>query len=101
MVEKLTIEELTLIKLALEESLEGWIKVERGLEKAKIWLPDHYHLLHNNDELPSQALDLAEMLLIKVNDELRLREGAGETVWWGEEETLIPSTDWRLVRRRN
>lgn len=101
MMDKLTIEELTLIKMALEQSLDDWICLERGLENEKILFPDDYHLLYLDDELPSEALDLAEMLLIKVNDEVRLREEAGETVWWREEETLTQGTSWRLVRRRN
>ena len=97
----MTVEELTLIKQALEQSLEDWVAQERGLETAKILFPDDYHILYTDDELPSQALDLAEMLLIKVNDELRHREEAGETVWWRVEETLTRGTSWRLVRRRN
>ncbi len=101
MMDKLTIEELTLIRMAMEQSLEDWVILERGLETAKILFPEHYHLLYLDDELPSQALDLAEMLLIKVNDELIQREEAGEIVWWRAEETLTRSTDWRLVRRRN
>lgn len=97
----LTIEELTLIKQALEQSLEDWISQERGLETVKILFPDDCHILYTEDELPSEALDLAEMLLIKVNDELRLREEAGETAWWREGEIITSSTKWRLVRRRN
>lgn len=101
MIGKLTIEELTLVKQALEQSLEDWITQERGLETVKILFPDDCHILYTEDELPSEALDLAEMLLIKVNDELIQREEAGEIVWWRAEETLTRSTDWRLVRRRN
>ncbi len=86
---KLTVEELTLIKLALEEALKDWIAQERGLETAKIIFPDCYHMLYSEDELPSEALEIAEQLLIKVSEELRLREEAGEIVWWKEEE-IIP-----------
>lgn len=100
-VEKLTADELTLIKQALEMALENWVAQERGLQVAKVLFPDHYHMLYTEDELPSEALDLAEMLLIKISEELRRREEAGETIWWKEEETLTRGKSWRLVRRRN
>lgn len=90
--DKLTVAELVLIKMALEEALEDWEAQERGLETAKILFPDDYHILYADDELPSEALDLAEMLLIKVSEELRLRERVGETVWWKEEETVSERT---------
>jgi len=89
---KLTIEELTLIKQALELALKDWIGLERGLETAKILFPDCYHWLYLEDELPSEALDIAELLLIKVSKELRIRERAGETVWWREEEIATQRT---------
>jgi hypothetical protein len=94
MIDKLTVEELTLIKQALEEAIEYWNSQWRGLQTAKVLFPEHYHILYTEDELPSEALNLAELLLIKVSDELKLRERAGETVWWKEEETVTRSTDW-------
>lgn len=45
MMDKLTVEELTLIKMALEQALNDWIAQERGLETAKILFPEHYHIL--------------------------------------------------------
>lgn len=97
----LTIEELSLVKQALEESLGDWTSQERGLQNAKILFPDDWHLLYCEDELPSEALDLAEMLLIKINDELILREKGGETVWWKQNEIVNRNKDHRLIRRRN
>lgn len=101
MIDRLTIEELTLIKLALEEALEDWVRQERGLQNAKILFPDDWHILYYEGELPSEALDLAEMLLIKVSDELILREKGGEIAWWKADEIVTRSADYRLVRRRN
>lgn len=96
---KLNIEELTLIKQALEEALEDWIAQERGLQTAKMLFPEHYHMLYTEDELPSEALYIAELLLLKVSAELSLRERAGETVWWREEEILIDRIQTQKVIR--
>lgn len=83
----MTIEELAII----EDALDYWLSSHRMSEQVEMFLrmiPNGFHLLPENDEFPPEAVEIAEILLLKAKSEIKIRERAGETVSWWEGETV-------------